>query len=105
MQEVLVFGVKRYAFTNDDGERVEGTQVIYVEGLDYPFEEINMKGIFPMTVTHQSSDFFDKFPTLPGYYNVVFRQKPDRKGKPVSVPVDAKFVREFVEAEPLKAVK
>ncbi len=103
--EVLVLGVKRYGFTNDGGERVEGTTVFYLEGFDFPFNEGNMKGIFPLNVTNQSENFFDKFIDLPAYYNIVFRQKPDKKGKPVSVPVDAKYSRPLFPAESIKAVK
>ena len=104
-QEILVLGVKRYGFTNDGGEKIEGTTVIYVEDLEFPFEESNMKGIFPMNVTNQSSEFFEKFPTVPAYYNVTFRQKPDKKGKPVSVPVEAKFSRALFPTTDLKVAK
>lgn len=104
-QEILVLGVKKYRFANEQGEKVEGTQVTYVEGFDYPFEEQNMRGVFPMTVTNRSEDFYDKFKEVPAYYNVVFRQKPDRQGKPVPVPVDAKYSRSLHQQENLKAVK
>lgn len=103
-QEIIVLGVKRYGFTNDSGERIEGTQVTYVEDFDYTFEEANMKGIFPMTVVHNSDKFFDKFPTLPGHYEVIFKQKPDKKGRPVTVPVDAKFISAYNKPE-LKVAK
>jgi len=103
-QEIIVLGVKRYGFTNDDGERIEGTQVVYVEDLEYTFEEANMRGIFPMTVVNNSDKFFDKFSTLPGIYNVIFKQKPDKRGRPVTVPVDAKFVRAYNQPD-LKIAK
>ena len=93
-QEILVLGVKRYGFTNEDnGEKIEGTTIFYLEDFEYPFNESNMKGVFPLNVTANNMEFFNKFPQLPAYYNVVFRSKPDKKGKPVSVPVDATFSR------------
>lgn len=105
MQEILVLGVKRYGFTNDGGEKVEGTNIVYIEGFDYSFDEVNMKGVFPMNVTNASMDFFEKFQEVPAYYNVVFRQRPDKKGKPVSVPVEAKFSRPLFPPAELKVAK
>jgi hypothetical protein len=100
MQEILVLGAKRYGFVNEEsGEKIEGTTIFYLEDFDYPFNETNMKGVFPLNVTNQSMDFYDKFTELPAYYNVVFRQKPDKKGKPVTVPVEAKYSRPFVLAD------
>ncbi len=104
-KEVLVLGAKRYCFVKDDGERIEGTTIYYTEDMDYPYEDINMKGVFPMNVTNKNMDFFDKFPQLPGYYDMVFRNKPDKQGKPVAVPVEAKFLRPFTTAPELKVAK
>lgn len=103
--EILVLGVKRYSFVNKEtGEKVEGTKIEYVEGFDYPFQDSNMKGIFPMNVTGAYS-MFDKFTKVPAWYNVEFRQRPDRNGKPVSTPVDAKFVKDLdLKQVNLKAV-
>ena len=105
MQEILVLGVKRYGFANDGGERVEGTTIFYLEDFEYPFNEANMKGVFPLNVTNNSMDFFNQFTELPAYYNVVFRSKPDKKGKPVQVPVDAKFSRSLNLSPDLKVAK
>lgn len=105
--EVLVLAVKRYNFQDETREgRVEGTQLTYIEGLDNPIYERDMKGVFPLTVTNGSSDFFDNFHELPAYYDVMFRQIPGRGGKPQIKPVAANFIKSFLEPDKdLKAVK
>ena len=57
-QEVMVLGVSRYNFTNDDGEQVKGTTVHYydVAGAN----EENRYGVLP-SKANLSLDSFDAF--------------------------------------------
>ncbi|MCX7746595.1 MAG: hypothetical protein N2645_06875 [Clostridia bacterium] len=93
--EALVLGVKRYSFVNDDGEKVEGAKIAYLDDLEGTFFQTNdLKGIFPLTVSAPVGAF-DHFSKLPAFYDLDFRQRPDSKGKPVMVLVGAKFVSEI----------
>jgi hypothetical protein len=75
----LVLGARRYDFKDDDGARVEGVTLHYLtlegsEGSD-SMGEIPLQVSAPPGVYHQLSQ-------LPGSYDVDFRQRPGRGGKP-----------------------
>lgn len=82
--QVLVLGARRYDFKDDDGARVEGVTVHYLtvdpEDEGSPGDE-NQKGEIPFSVSAPAS-VFHQFEQLPGYYEVDFRQRPGRGGRP-----------------------
>jgi hypothetical protein len=47
-----------------------------------------------MTVTSSEMGMWNAFSTVPGYYDLNFRMRPDAKGKPTLVLQGAKFVPE-----------
>ncbi len=84
----LVIAARQYDFTSDKGEHIDGVKVTY---LDQEETGPNGKGFLPMTINSQ----LDKWPLLesvPGWYDMSFRQRPDSKGRPVLILDDLKFI-------------
>lgn len=83
--EVLVLGARRYDFKDDDGARVEGVTVHYVtldsEDEGSPGSDDNQKGEIPFSVSAPTA-VYHQLEQLPGRYEVHFRQRPGRGGKP-----------------------
>ncbi len=76
----LVLGIRRYGFKDDgSGERVEGSKISYLT-LDAEDEE-DSRGEIPLEVSAPRS-LFEKFDELPAFYDLDFRQRPGRGGKP-----------------------
>lgn len=80
MQRVLVFGARRYDFKDDDGGRVEGVTLHYLT-LDGSEGEENQLGEIPFQCSAPVS-MFHHFESSPAMYDVVFKQRPGRGGKP-----------------------
>lgn len=86
----LVLNAKRYSFKNDDGEQVEGTTLQYVEPGELVQEE-NRRGAEVLTLT-APVDFFNQLATLPGLYDLGFRQRPGKNGRPTLTVTSARFL-------------
>jgi len=86
----LVLNAKRYSFKNDDGEQVEGTTLQYVEPGEL-VEEENRRGAEVLTIT-APVDFFGQLHTLPGLYDLAFRQRPGKNGRPTLTVTSARFL-------------
>lgn len=86
----LVLNAKRYSFANDDGEKVEGTTLQYLEPAELVAEE-NRRGAEVMTIT-APVEFYDQLPTLPGLYDLGFRQRPGKNGRPTLTVTSARFL-------------
>lgn len=86
----LVLNAKRYSFKNDDGEQVEGTTLQYLEPGEL-VDESNRRGAEVLTIT-APVDFFDQLPTLPGVYDLGFRQRPGKNGRPTLAVTSARFL-------------
>lgn len=86
----LVLNAKRYSFKNDDGEQVEGTTLQYLEPGELVAEE-NRRGAEVLTIT-APVDFFGQLSTLPGLYDLNFRQRPGKNGRPTLTVTSARFL-------------
>jgi hypothetical protein len=86
----LVLNAKRYSFKNDDGEQVEGTTLQYLEPGEL-VAEANRRGADVMTIT-ASVAFYDQLPTLPGVYDLGFKQRPGKNGRPTLTVTSARFL-------------
>jgi hypothetical protein len=75
----LVFSARRYSFNDDQGQPVNGVKLFYLTGDvsaagdTRGAEVMNISG--PLDLWPQVGD-------LPGIYDVDFRQRPGRNGKP-----------------------
>lgn len=77
--ECLVLGARRYDFKDDDGAPVKGVTLYYLTG-DAEAEE-NQVGEIPMQVSAPLA-VFHELDQLPAVYDVDFRQRPGRGGRP-----------------------
>ena len=92
MSKYFVLLVRRYDFSDDTGKRIQGFKMTY---LDEQIENTAIaKGRPPMTVTSSEVGMWHSFSTVPGYYDLDFRMRPDAKGKPTLVLQGAKFLPE-----------
>jgi hypothetical protein len=92
MSKYFVLFVRRYDFSDETGKRIQGFKVTY---LDEQIENTaTAKGRPPMTVTSSETGMWHAFSTVPGYYDLNFRMRPDAKGKPMLVLQGAKLVPE-----------
>ncbi len=79
----LVLGARRYSFKSDDGDQVEGAKLHYltldaIEGEDAGDDQ---RGEIPFEVSAPFT-VFDQLGEVPAYYDVDFRQRPGRGGRP-----------------------
>jgi hypothetical protein len=72
-------GARRYDFKDDDGARIEGVTLHYLTSDQDGGED--QKGTIPLQVSAPPSTFH-QLEVLPGRYDVDFRQRPGRGGKP-----------------------
>ena len=86
----LVLNAKRYSFKNDDGEQVEGTTLQYLDPSE-EVDEANRRGAEVLTITAPVK-FFDELHTLPGLYELVFKQRPGKNGRPTLTVTTARFL-------------
>lgn len=97
--QAIVLSVRRYSFTDDKtGELLQGCKVTYLDGLEEKEIKQNQKGLNIITATFPYTDF-EKFNSLPAYYNISFELSVNGKGQPFLRAKEAEFIEGF------KAVK
>lgn len=74
-------GARRYSFRDDDGARVEGAKLHYLTLDGAPDGDIDEKGEIPFEVSAPLA-VFDQLGEVPAFYEVDFRQRPGRGGRP-----------------------
>ena len=85
-----MLSAKRYNFTNDDGEKVAGTTLQYLDPVELVSEEAR-RGVEVLTIS-APLELFDQLHTLPGSYDLGFRQRPGRNGRPTLTLTSAAFL-------------
>lgn len=90
----LVLNAKRYSFANDNGEKVEGTTLQYLDPEEVVTEE-NRCGVEVMTIT-APLDFYEQLTQVPGLYDLGFKQRPGKNGRPTLTVTSARFVSSAV---------
>lgn len=97
MTKHIVIGTSPFDLVDDNGQRVQGVKVYY---LDNDQEDSNgAKGFFPLNLSIMG-DHVSKFQSVPGIYDLEFKQKRDKYGKP---SLSLRNV-EFVESVTLPSV-
>lgn len=90
MTKHIVTGIRPYDFVQEKtGERLQGVKVFYLS--DHAEDEPNAKGYFPLNLT-LTGDHVSKFTEVPAIYDLDFKWKPDKYGKPQVSLNDVKFV-------------
>ncbi len=79
----LVLGARRYSFKDDDGDRVEGAKLHYLtlDAIDGEDLDSDQRGEIPFEVSAPFT-VFDQLGEVPAFYDVDFRQRPGRGGRP-----------------------
>lgn len=77
----LVLGARRYSFRDDDGARVEGATLHYLTLDGEQGSGTDQVGEIPLAVSAPSA-VFQELARVPAFYDVDFRQRPGRGGRP-----------------------
>jgi hypothetical protein len=92
MEKCLVLSARKYDFKDDAGKQIEGVTVTYltpdVQG------EGDTRGCQPLSISALPT-IWPQLESLPGLYEMDFKQRPGPKGKPTLTLVSAQFVESF----------
>lgn len=88
MQTCVLLSARRYDFAGSDGNQVVGMTLTYLTG-DVE-ESADNRGAAPMSITAPLALYSELGP-LPGLYDMDFRQRPGKGGKPTLQCVGVKF--------------
>lgn len=75
----LVLNTRPYSFKDDDGRMVEGATITYLDLDNEPGE--GEKGFSPLSISAKLDQLRD-FTSVPGFYNMNFRQARGANGRP-----------------------
>lgn len=89
MSKYIVTGIKPYDFANEDGQRLQGVKVYYLD--NEPEDRKGARGFFPLNLSI-SGDHVLKFDAVPGIYDLDFKQVSDKYGRPTLRLRDVEFV-------------
>jgi len=81
MSKHIVTGIKPYKFADQEtGELRQGVKVYYLD--DEPEDSEGAKGFFPLNLSI-TGDHVSRFSAVPGVYDLDFKQRSDKYGKPI----------------------
>lgn len=89
MEQCVLLSARRYDFKDEAGKQVEGVTLTYI--TEFVEVDGDTRGCQPLSVAGPSS-VWSKLDTVPGVYDLSFKQRPGPKGKPTLQLVDMKFV-------------
>lgn len=89
MSRHIVTGIRPFDFVTREGERMQGVKVFYLSSHERT--EPDARGYFPLNLS-LSGDHERKFVEVPGVYELVFDNLPDKYGKPQMTLRDVEFV-------------
>jgi hypothetical protein len=79
MERCILLSARRYEFQDDKGKAVAGVTLTYL--TDEVQTEGDTRGCQPLSVS-APLDVWPQLGTLPGVYDLDFKQRPGPKGKP-----------------------
>jgi hypothetical protein len=80
MSKYLVLSLKPYDFVNDDGERIQGAKVSYLNKK--PSVRENETGFPPLIVSITNPNLLQDLKSAPAIYDMDFEQVTGRNNKP-----------------------
>lgn len=80
MSKHIVIGTSPFDLVDDNGQRVQGVKVYYLDN-DPVDSDNGAKGFFPLNLSIMG-DHVTKFLDVPGIYDLDFKQRRDKYGKP-----------------------
>lgn len=93
METCLLLSARRYSFEGDRGGNVEGVQLTYIVSGSVENTE-NQRGVAPLTIS-APMEVFSKLAAVPGVYDMDFKQRPGKNGRPSLQVVGVTFRQAF----------
>lgn len=90
MSKHIVTGIKPYDFVDQDGQRLQGVKVYYLDNVAEDSQ--GAKGFFPLNLSI-IGDHVSKFSSIPGAYDLDFKQVSDKYGKPTLKLRNVEFIK------------
>lgn len=91
MSKHIVTGIKPYDFIDENnGSRLLGVKVYYLD--NDPEDSKGAKGFFPLNLSI-FGDHVSKFNSIPGVYDLDFKQVSDKYGRPTLKLRNVEFVK------------
>lgn len=91
MTKHLVVGTNPFNLVDDNGQRVQGVKVYYLD-IEPEDGDNGAKGFFPLNLSIMG-DHVSTFTSVPGIYDLEFKQKRDKMGKPSLSLRSVEFVK------------
>lgn len=88
MEKCVILSARAYDFEDARNQHIKGVSLTYLTGDSEDSDQ--RRGVFPMTVS-ATSDVFRSITALPGVYELDFKQRPGRQGKPSLAVVGARL--------------
>jgi hypothetical protein len=93
MQECLILSARRYDFKDEDGRRIEGVTLTYLTGdVD---READRRGQAALSIP-APVDVWHQLQAVPGWYQIDFRQRPGKGGRPALQAIGVEFLAPVV---------
>lgn len=91
METCVLLSARRYEFTDEKtGRPVEGVSLTYLTGEVEKTDD--QRGMFPLSIT-APVESFAALQVVPGIYDMDFKQRPGKGGKPTLQCVSLRFKR------------
>lgn len=92
MSKHVVLGIQPVDFPDENGQRIQGAKVHYLpDEAEYTQQA---KGFLPLNL-FMRGDHVAKFEQLPGVYELDFRQRRDKQGKPIMMLKDCEYIESY----------
>ena len=89
MERCLVLCARRYSFKDDSQRQVDGVTLSYLTGDRE--EGADRRGMEPLTISGDQRLYMD-LQELPGVYELDFKQRPGKNGRPTLQVTVMKFL-------------
>lgn len=89
MERCLVLCARRYSFKDDGGRQVDGVTLSYLTGDRE--EGADRRGMEPLTISGDSR-LYPELQELPGVYDLDFKQRPGKNGRPTLQVTSLRFL-------------
>lgn len=90
MSKHIVIGTNPFDLVDEHGQRVQGVKVYYLDSD--PEDSNGAKGFFPLNLSIMG-DHVNDFKDVPGAYDLEFKQRRDKTGKPVLSLRNVEFIK------------
>lgn len=92
MSKHLLLSKKSYDFVNNDGERIQGLKLSYIN--ENPSKRENEEGFTPMIINVNDKNISKSIKQVPGIYEMNFDQVTGKNNKPEILLSDITFLSE-----------